>query len=44
MLMKSLLEAISSKINGKLSLRELLSGPMGLNEQPLNQNITTKCV
>ena len=28
-------ETIPSKINWKLSLRELLSGPVSLNEQPL---------
>ena len=36
MSMKSPLEIISSKANLKLSLRELLLGPV-------NQNITTKC-
>ena len=35
MLMKSLLEIILSKPNWKLSLRELLLGPVGLDEQPL---------
>ena len=35
MLMKSLLKTISSKVNGKLSLRELLLGPVSLNKQPL---------